>query len=251
MKTSGAKNEKNIQTSYNAEGERAVMMEMGHQANGEKTIGIGRDESKRIGQRKMSAMKLCMLAMAVGINVAGGQLALMLRLPIYLDSIGTILTGLWMGPLCGMLPNLLSGVILGMTTDIYSLYFAPVGMITGLMAGFAGRYMRVMSAGRQIRPGRILLAAIFVTIPGTAVSSVINAVLFGGVTSSGSSVLVQLLAKTPLGLTGSIFAVQILTDYLDRVIALWLALTVLQKLPAELRGIWKPKQKKVCENAQG
>lgn len=31
--------------------------------------------------------------MAVGINVAGGQIALLLRLPVYLDSIGTILTG--------------------------------------------------------------------------------------------------------------------------------------------------------------
>ena len=45
--------------------------------------------------RNMTTLQLCMLAMAVCINVAGGQLALMLRLPIYLDSIGTILTGLW------------------------------------------------------------------------------------------------------------------------------------------------------------
>ena len=46
--------------------------------------------------RNMTTLQLCMMAMAVCINVAGGQLALMLRLPIYLDSIGTILTGLWM-----------------------------------------------------------------------------------------------------------------------------------------------------------
>lgn len=203
-----------------------------------------------MGRSKISAMKLCMLAMAVCINVAGGQLALMLRLPIYLDSIGTILTGLWMGPVCGILPNLLSGVILGMTTDIYSLYFAPVGMITGLMAGFAGQFMKVLLTDRNVSKRKILLGAVLITIPGTAVSSVINAVLFGGVTSSGSAILVQLLSKTPLGLTGSIFAVQILTDYLDRVIALALAVTVLQVLPSDLRRIWKREKKAACEDAQ-
>ncbi len=210
----------------------------------------GNKWNKNMGRSKISAMKLCMLAMAVCINVAGGQLALMLRLPIYLDSIGTILTGLWMGPVCGILPNLLSGVILGMTTDIYSLYFAPVGMITGLMAGFAGQFMKVLLTDRNVSKRKILLGAVLITIPGTAVSSVINAVLFGGVTSSGSAILVQLLSKTPLGLTGSIFAVQILTDYLDRVIALALAVTVLQVLPSDLRRIWKREKKAACEDAQ-
>ncbi len=199
-------------------------------------------------RQKMSALKLCMLAMAVCINVAGGQLALMLRLPIYLDSIGTILTGLWMGPLCGMIPNLLSGVLLGMTTDIYSLYFAPVGMITGLMAGMAGKMMKGLLTDRNIRKRQILLSAVFITVPGTIVSSLINAVLFGGVTSSGSSILVQILSKTPLGMTGSIFVVQILTDYLDRVIALGLAIAVLQVMPSDIRSLWK--REKVCEKQQ-
>ena len=81
--------------------------------------------------RKITAFQLCLAAMAACINVAGGQLALTLRLPVYLDSIGTILAGIWLGPVFGMVPNLVSGVILGLTTDVYSLYFAPVGMITG------------------------------------------------------------------------------------------------------------------------
>ena len=202
--------------------------------------------------RNMTTLQLCMLAMAVCINVAGGQLALILRLPIYLDSIGTVLTGLWMGPLCGMLPNLLSGIILGMTTDIYSLYFAPVGMITGLMAGIAGMVMKSLLSERNVRKRQILTGAFLITVPGTLVSSVINAVLFGGVPSSGSSILVQLLAKTPLGMTGSIFAVQILTDYLDRVIALALAVAVLQVLPQDLRTLWKRnKKERVKEGSYG
>ena len=76
-----------------------------------------------------------------------------------------------------MLPNLISGIFMGMTVDIYSLYFAPVGMITGIMSGLVFRKLSVKRV-------KVLAAAAMITVPGTVVSSVINAVLFGGVTSS-------------------------------------------------------------------
>ena len=56
-------------------------------------------------KKKITPYQLCLVAMAVGINVAGGQLALMLRLPIYLDSVGTIFIGAFLGPWFGILPN--------------------------------------------------------------------------------------------------------------------------------------------------
>lgn len=194
--------------------------------------------------KKMTTLRLCMIAMAVCINVAGGQLALMLRLPVYLDSIGTILIGAWMGPFYGMLPNMISGVLMGFTTDIYSLYFAPVGMITGFMAGIAVKQMHGLVFEKQVKKLQIIIGALFITIPGTMVSSVINAVLFGGVTSSGSSILVQILSRTPLGLTGSIFAVQIFTDYLDRVISLALVVMVLQMLPFSMKTAFQKAERK-------
>lgn len=180
-------------------------------------------------KRKINTYQICLVALAVGINIVGGQIALFLKLPVYLDSIGTILTGALLGPWLGMVPNFISGIFMGMTVDIYSLYFAPVGMITGLFSGLIFRKISVKKA-------KILLAAVGITVPGTIISSVINALLFGGVTSSGSSILVQLLAKTPLGLTGSIFAVQFITDYLDRCISVFLVSVCVAALGGELRG---------------
>lgn len=212
-------------------------------------------------KNRVTVQQLCLIAMAVCINVAGGQLALMLRLPVYLDSIGTILTGALMGPVYGMLPNLLSGLMTGMTTDIYALYFAPVGMLTGLATGLVWKRMSVGGAVHRRRAfcerkdsdlaakdlpgtrkmkkyGQIFLAALVITVPGTVVSALICAKLFGGITSSGSAVLVQLLAKTPLGMTASVFVVQIITDYLDRVISLFLVISLLHALPADMKRKW-------------
>ncbi len=156
--------------------------------------------------------RICYIAAAICINYIGGQLALALRLPIYLDSIGTLLISFLYGPITGMLTPLISGLLMAVTGDVFSLYFAPVGMILGLVSGFVFKKYTKFNAW-------IFVVALIITIPGTLVCSIINAILFHGVTSSGSSVLVQILSHTPLGLTGSIFVVQILTDYLDRLIS--------------------------------
>lgn len=172
---------------------------------------------------KFTTAKIAMVAMAICINYIGGQLALALHLPIYLDSIGTILIGAMFGPAFGVLPPMISGILMAFTGDIYSLYFAPVGMILGLTAGFVLK--RIHSVGFML-----LLSAFLITLPGTIVCAIINAILFGGVTSSGSSAIVAALSHTPLDLTGAIFVVQIFTDYLDRVISLALVMIVLRKV---------------------
>ena len=78
---------------------------------------------KDYSENKINVYQICLVALAVGINIVGGQIALFMKLPVYLDSIGTILTGAVLGPWFGMLPNLISGIFMGMTVDIYSLYF--------------------------------------------------------------------------------------------------------------------------------
>ena len=193
-------------------------------------------------KQKITAQQLCLTALAIVINVVGGQVALALRLPIYLDSIGTILVGVVLGPWFGLVPGLLGGLIMAATGDIYSLYFAPVGMIVGMMSGLVYRkegMQRGMARGKIYGwqdVARTFGKAALVTIPGTAVSSVICAVLFGGITSSGSTVLVQFLAvKTPLTMTESVFVVQLLTDYADRVVSLFLVMAVLRVMPAVLK----------------
>lgn len=176
-----------------------------------------------------SIYKICLIAFAVVINIVGGNIALWLHLPIYLDSMGTILIAILLGPFYGMLPNVLSGFIFGLTTDIYSLYYAPVGILLGFMTGI------LLKNQKKTSLGHLALKALWISLPVSLLSACITAALFGGITSSGSTVLVQLLAKTPLGLTGSCFVVQFVTDYVDRLISLYLMMTVIKKLPSSLR----------------
>ncbi len=176
---------------------------------------------------KTGALQLCLVAMAAGLNIIGAQIALMFRLPILLDSMGTLFIGALLGPFYGMLPSLISGTLLGMTTDIYSLYFAPTGMLTGFMAGLI-LHKRV--AGKLWLP----VEALLVCLPGATLSAIICAGLFDGVTSSGSAILVQLLGKTPLGLFVSAWLVQVVIEFFDRMIGIVLVRGILRALPKEL-----------------
>ena len=183
---------------------------------------VGREEGSIISVRKM-----CVIALAIVLNVIGGQIALLFHLPIYLDSMGTIMIAMLYGPVYGMLPPLLYGLVMGFTLDIYSLYFMPVGLMLGLMTGLVSKYF-------SLKKWRMIPGAMLSTIPGTIVSSIITAVLFGGITSSGSTVIVQVLNKAGLGLTASVFIVQILTDYLDRLLSLVIVTYLLHVIPSDL-----------------
>ena len=78
--------------------------------------------------------------------------------------------------------------------------------------------------------------AFVISLPGTVVSAFICTVLFGGVTSSGSAILVQFLAaKTPLGLTASIVLVQFFTDFCDRAVSLALVMAMVRVLPVSIK----------------
>ena len=176
---------------------------------------------------KFSVYHICMIAFAIILNLVGGQIALMLKLPIYLDSMGTIFIAAIYGPFYGAMPSVLSGLILGMTSDIYAFYYVPVGMLLGLLTGLVWKR-------KQGNPAWLFLGAFMVSVPASLISSLITAYLFGGITSSGSTLIVQLLAKKTLGLTMSCFIVQLCTDYLDRIISFVLIHSLLQKLPQHL-----------------
>lgn len=177
---------------------------------------------------KLSTVQICFIALGVGINVVGGLLGLTFRLPIYMDSIGTILVSSLMGPLGGVITAILSGFISGMT-DIYAIYFLPASIMVGLMAGLL--FPKVSE-----KKWSIPFSGLLITLPGTVISGCISAFVFGGVTSSGSSVLVMLLNRLGLNLAVSAMITQFATEYLDRCIAMFLVCAVLAVLSAETKG---------------
>ena len=91
--------------------------------------------------RDLTTAVLTLMPVAIAINIAVGSIAVALRLPIYLDSIGTVLVGALAGPWAGALTGILSNFIWSILpipggAGPTAAFFAPVAAVIGLMAGF-------------------------------------------------------------------------------------------------------------------
>ncbi len=177
---------------------------------------------------KNNAKKITLVAFAVAINIIGSKIALLFNLPIFLDSIGTMLAGMALGPIAGGLTALVGGLINGLLGDIYAIYFSFSGVLMGIIAGLLFYNKRIMISS-------ILWKCLIVTVPASALSACIETFLFGGITSAAfTTFLVQALSQTALKLLGSAFLTQAVTDYVDKVIAIILVYQCMQRLPYEL-----------------
>jgi uncharacterized membrane protein YeaQ/YmgE (transglycosylase-associated protein family) len=91
--------------------------------------------------RDLSTTAVSLMPVAIAINIAIGSLIVLLRLPIYLDSVGTVLVGVLAGPWAGALTGLLSNFIWSILpvpggAGPVAAFFAPVAGVIGLMAGW-------------------------------------------------------------------------------------------------------------------
>ena len=92
------------------------------------------------------------------INVVGGNLASALKIPLYVDSIGTILIGMLCGPAIGCLTGALTGVVSGIFSPIMFAYI-PVTAIYGLAAGFLSKKKMMTSIPKLVLPAEYYCAA--------------------------------------------------------------------------------------------
>ncbi len=123
--------------------------------------------------RDLSTATLTLMAVSIAINIAVGSLIYFLRLPIYLDSIGTVLVGALAGPWAGALTGILANLVWSILpvpggAGPTAAFFAPVAGVIGLMAGFwAGRGVFRLRAD-DTRVGQFLALALGVAAAAVA-----------------------------------------------------------------------------------
>lgn len=108
----------------------------------------------------------------------------MVKLPIFLDSIGTLISAVLLGPVIGMLTGLLTNLLWGLLTDPIAAAFAPVAMVIGPVAGWLAR------AGWFRTLPKVVVSGVIITLAVTVVAVPLRTALFGGVTGSGADLFV-------------------------------------------------------------
>lgn len=124
--------------------------------------------------RQLDTRTVILMPLAIALNIVLGQaVAAALKLPVYLDSIGTILVAALAGPLAGALTGLLSNLLWSYVVpppfqSPYAAPFALTAVVVGLMAGSFARWgwlrPRPDSSGLRLVVGAVVAVSLIVLL---------------------------------------------------------------------------------------
>lgn len=175
---------------------------------------------------QFSTKSLVLIPIAVGINLIGGTLCSALKLPLFLDMIGTIviacLSGPWVAALCGLLTN----IFLALVANPVYLPYAAVSVLCGLVTGYMVR------AGLFKKIWGVILTWLACTLTNVISASTITILVFGGATGvTGSSVLTATLIAATKDIVTSVLSSSMIENLVDKGIAFAIAYVLVKKIP--------------------
>ncbi len=189
----------------------------------------------KLFKTKLDAATIVLIPACIGINYLGKLFASFLKLPLWLDSIGTCIGGCLGGPvigaLCGAANNLIYGFTAGDNiTLIYALTSLGIGLAAGIMARLG--FMKTFP--------RALVTACVAGFVAVLISTPLNVIFWGGTTGNvwGDAVFAATQAAGMPVLLGS-FLDEVVVDVPDKLITLLVVFFILKGLPKKLTALYE------------
>lgn len=193
---------------------------------------------KGLWSLRFTTASLVLIPAAVGINFIGKSFAGVLKLPLWLDSIGTVLASMLAGPIIGALSGAINNIIYGLTMDpisfIYAITSAAIGLTVGIMAyqGWVAGFWKA------------LLMGLVVTVVAAVVSTPLNIIFWKGQTGNvwGDALYAFLIAhKNPVWLAS--FLDELLVDLPDKIATVIVSYGIFKGLPKRLMVLYSADNK--------
>lgn len=177
-------------------------------------------------KNQFSTKSLVLIPIAVGINLIGGTLCSTLKLPLFLDMIGTMVVACLSGPWVAALTGFLTNVFLALVANPVNLPYAVVSVLCGLVVGY------MVKAGLFKKWWGVLIVWVVVTLVNAVSASLITVFVFSGATGiNGTSVLTATLVVAMKNIFASVFSSSIIENLLDKGIAVSVAYFIVKKVP--------------------
>lgn len=180
------------------------------------------------GPTSSRQLKVALVTLGIAFNIALGTVAHALKVPLYLDAVGTILVTLLIGWRAGVATGMLSFAIGGLLTNPVLPWFAGTQAAIAIYTHLVGR----RGAFRTIR--RTIVAGVGLGVVAGIVSAPVIVHLFGGITGSGASVVVAYLVAGGQSILKSVVLSGLAAEPLDKALQCLLAAWILRGLPQSL-----------------
>lgn len=170
-------------------------------------------------------LALLLIPIGVSLSVVGYQLSTILKLPIFIDMIGTMMVSMIAGPWVGAASGILGNLVNGMLNPV-SIPFALVSLSVAITTGYFSRmkfYTNIFGT---------VIAAVVVDVISAAASAVVTVLLFGGVTGTGTDFITAAFLATGHQIWTSVMSTNLISGTVNIVVNLALALIIIHNIPA-------------------
>lgn len=196
-------------------------------------------ERRQMGWRErissdFTTLAWVMIPVGVAINVIGGFLTGLLALPLFFDTIGTILlaiiAGPWVAVVAGVLTNIILGFVRSPTFVPFALVQVGIALVVGYMALYGWFYVEETKDYIWV-----LAAGLVVTITSVVTSTPIAVFLFGGLTGHPVDLVTGFFLATGSELIAAVLAQSFIIGLADKVISVVVAFFIVIAIPDRYR----------------
>ena len=192
----------------------------------------------------LPARTLGLIPIAIIINSVIGEIVGSIGLPLYLDSVGTVLVAALAGPVAGMATGALNNVVWGLVNPA-ALPFAAGAALVGWLAGV---FIHRFNAFRN--PGTVVGFGLVLGVVGGMVAAPVAAYVYGGTAGVGTGALVSLFREMGGSLIASVTTQAFISDPVDKVLVMLIAFFTVKALPKRTVSAFAPGVAKQTEQTQ-
>lgn len=178
---------------------------------------------KRSFKDDFNMMAMLLIPIGVAINIVGALLVSALRLPVFLDTIGTIIVGVIAGPWVG----LLTGVVSNLVSGIFAPYLIPYA-ITSAAIGLAAGFMSKGGLFKSIP--KVIVAGLIITVIGVVVSAPITVFVFSGASGSATSLITAAFLASGQEIWTAVFSSSFISEIIDKLVSVLIVYFIVQKM---------------------
>jgi energy-coupling factor transport system substrate-specific component len=189
-------------------------------------------EAKAAPRKRVKRIPLtyvvALVPVAAALNIVGGYINTVLKLPTFLDMIGTAVVAIVLGPWWGALVGAITNIVSSFISGPIGLPFAACNVVGALVWGYAHRW------GWAKKQWSFFLVNVAVAFFVSLVAVPIYVFIFGGATGHFSDMMTAAFLSMGQNLLVSVFSSNILVSLADKIIAGYVALAIIEALPVNL-----------------
>ncbi|MBP1044436.1 ECF transporter S component [Vagococcus sp. BWB3-3] len=167
---------------------------------------------------------LLLIPVGVSLNVVGYQLSSILKLPVFIDMIGTIMVSMIAGPWIGALTGLLGNVVSGMLNPI-AIAYGVVSMGVGFISGYLSKgkfYTNLVG---------VVIGCAILSVVSAAMAAVVTVFMFGGVTGAGTDLITATFLAAGKELWNSVMSTNLISGTINTIINFAISWVIVRRIP--------------------